>query len=551
MSAKDLYACRSNPAILKSLCDYNQVQQISDTFRLPHGCYMIYIGCITKKDFEEFVKKIESQTVSKKSYSFYDAEGRINIPKFTMLGTEETELFLEHTNLGHSEAVEELNTDRSQRFVYEDNFNPALLQMMTQKASYQRLKEICQFYEAQKKDINIDEVMGEHEKRTAKSTPYFVNKGLSNDDAQGAALAISFYTGTRSETLNRDASLVARQANGEKIETKAIKELHEASIILYYLVKALSHIPYYWGYVTRACQLTDDELKLYMTGSLITWLQFSSSKKGTGVAENFNFAHRNTVFQIYSLTGRPIGKLSNFEIEDEVLFLPHSTFYVFKHEIVLHGTQHVIYLRQVELGLSQWSVLWVDDRIYDEKWENKGHMEIAATRAMNLNVHFIPKSNTEAALSFLRSSFGQRLKNQNAFRIVTDMTRDNEKPAHNAGARLIKALRQLGFENRCLVFTGDKRKAEQILQYELNSSEYKHVQVSDRTQDLRNFINFDQNIEISLRAQNKMNNGGTMHNRMNTNVDILLRNCQTRNLANERNKYVSTYTNMTRWYLLV
>ncbi|CAF1573273.1 unnamed protein product, partial [Rotaria sordida] len=115
-------------------------------------------------------------------------------------------------------------------------------------------------------------------------------------------------------------------------------------------VKALSHIPYYWGYVTRACQLKDDELQLYTTGALITWIQFSSSKKGKKVATNADFAGRNTFFKIYSLTGRPIQQFSNYPEEDEVLFLPHSTFLIFKHTISHHGTQHTIYMRQVELG---------------------------------------------------------------------------------------------------------------------------------------------------------------------------------------------------------
>ena len=83
-------------------------------------------------------------------------------------------------------------------------------------------------------------------------------------------------------------------------------------------------------------------------------------------------------------------------------------------------------MRQIELGFCQWSILWVDDRIFDENWENKKHMEYAATRAIDLNVHFIPKASTDNALSFLRSVFGQRLKNRDIFRIITDMNRENE-----------------------------------------------------------------------------------------------------------------------------
>jgi hypothetical protein len=147
-------------------------------------------------------------------------------------------------------------------------------------------------------------------------------------------------------------------------------------------------------------------------------------------------------------------------------------------------------MRQIELGLSDLSVLWVDDKIFVENWENKGHMESAAARALNANVHFIPKSTTKSALSFLRSSFGQRLKNKDSFRIVTDMNRENEKPAHNAGARLIKQLRELDFENKCLVFTLNQEKATEILQSELTSDEMESVFVTTTVSDLNEFINF-------------------------------------------------------------
>ncbi|CAF4889798.1 unnamed protein product, partial [Rotaria sp. Silwood1] len=60
-------------------------------------------------------------------------------------------------------------------------------------------------------------------------------------------------------------------------------------------------------------------------------------------------------------------------------------------------------------------------------------MEYASTQALNMDVRFIPKSTTENALSFLRSPFGQRLKNKETFRVVTDVNHENEYPVHNAG----------------------------------------------------------------------------------------------------------------------
>ncbi|CAF1124682.1 unnamed protein product [Didymodactylos carnosus] len=88
----------------------------------------------------------------------------------------------------------------------------------------------------------------------------------------------------------------------------------------------------YGGYVTSSCDLTDDELKWYASDCVITQIQFSSSKKGSKVASG-GFANRNTFFQIYSLTGRPIQQFSNFPEEDEVLVLPHSTLIIFIYNL--------------------------------------------------------------------------------------------------------------------------------------------------------------------------------------------------------------------------
>jgi hypothetical protein len=152
--------------------------------------------------------------------------------------------------------------------------------------------------------------------------------------------------------------------------------------------------------------------------------------------------------------------------------------------------KHYIHVRQIELGLCQLSVLWVDDHIFDEKWENKEHMQRASTRSLNDNVHFIPKSTTDHALSFLRSPFGQRLKNRSTFRIVTDMKRDNEEEPRYAGIRLIKQVRKLGFQNQCLIFTGSEGRAMDKVQAELTKDEYQHVLVTENSDKLHEFVGF-------------------------------------------------------------
>jgi hypothetical protein len=472
---------RSVNEIITDLTRFNP-QSATAQHRLSHDCYMVLVGYA--QDRHQLTKlKTMIESHGETDTGDYGAAASIVI-----MECEDVEFILEYMILRHSS--EELIDARNDHFVYEDNFNSALSSFVAEKASLQKLKKICRHYE-NRRGINVDKVIAEHDARAASSSSFFVEKGLSKDEALAASFAISFYTGSKSEACSRGASLIARQSNGVVIDEKTVQELSEASIILYYLVKALAQIPYYWGYVTRACQLKDDELALYTAGALITWIQFSSSKKGKKVASNADFAGRNTFFKIYSLTGRPIQRFSNYPEEDEVLFLPHSTFLVFKHVTTHHGSQHTIYMRQVELGLSAWSVLWVDDKIFDARWENKAHMEYAAAKELNKNVHFIPKSSTESALSFLRSPFGQILKNRDTFRIVTDMHRDNEQSPRNAGSRLIKGLRQLGFRNPCFVFTMHKDSCDKILRDELNDRERQNITVSIQKDDLREFVNFE------------------------------------------------------------
>jgi hypothetical protein len=466
--------------ILKDLCSFES-KTANPMDRLPHDCYMVLVGRIrTQEHFEMLLEMNEAQGITS------GGEEDENQAEYAVLNSEDVESILEYIKL--EGRTEKLENQRRSHIVYEDNFNSSLIGLIESESTYRKLKDVCQRYE---KKETVRHAMAEHETRVKQSHSYFCEKDLPTDEAKALAFSISFYTGTKSEACNRGASLIARKGNGQVIEQGTEEEISEAAIILYYLVKALSYIPFYWGYVTRACQLTYDELKIYKPGCLITWIQFSSSKKGKKVLDSDAFKNRNTLFKIFSLTGRPIQQFSNYPEEDEVLFLPHSTFLVFNRKTHYEEGKQVIYMRQVELGLCKWSVLWVDDRIFDEKWENKEHMEYAAAKALDMNVHFIPKSTTETALSFLRSDFGQRLKNKDTFRIVTDMNREKEKPTHNAGARLIKAVRQMGFKNECLIFTSDKRKAEKIIESELNSKEQQCVRVSQNTADLRNFVNFD------------------------------------------------------------
>jgi hypothetical protein len=53
------------------------------------------------------------------------------------------------------------------------------------------------------------------------------------------------------------------------------------------------------------------------------------------------------------------------------------TFYTFlflKHVLSHHGRQHTLYMCEVEVGRSTPSVLWVDDQIFNDNWDNIKYM---------------------------------------------------------------------------------------------------------------------------------------------------------------------------------
>jgi hypothetical protein len=227
--------------IVRDLIAFNPISA-SYSDRLPHDCYTIFVGCLTNPDREKFENVIESMI------DFCD-EKASNL-NFNTTEIDDIECFLEYIVVDNNTDTEELFHDHGHHFVFEDHFYSSLLKMVKKKASFEKLQNVCRFYEANE-EVDIKNIMSQHAKMTLLSTPYFTKIGLSPDYAQGAALSLSFYTGSGSEAVSRVASLIARQTNGQVIDSTTKEEMKEAAIIPFYLFKALLCISYYQGYVTR------------------------------------------------------------------------------------------------------------------------------------------------------------------------------------------------------------------------------------------------------------------------------------------------------------
>ena len=247
------------------------------------------------------------------------------------------------------------------------------------------------------------------------------SSSLSADEKKACALVLSYYTGAKdnSDRSSRNESVLIRgQNNFTKIEKWSDgKQFYP---VLYYISKALANLPFYWGYTVRCVDVESSVLQLYQPGTVITWLQFSSSKIGSDPAPYFK--KRNTWFYIYSFSSREISQFSIYSTEKEALYLPFSHFLVFKREY--RNGKNLIYMRQIEIGLYINNVVWVDDNILNANWENKGLMERAYSLKRDLKI--IPKISTECALAFLKSFKPFILGKTVKYKVISDMNRTNQ-----------------------------------------------------------------------------------------------------------------------------
>ena len=210
--------------------------------------------------------------------------------------------------------------------VYQDQFN--FLNKTYSKINLLNAIEIIYPYN----NYCLENAIYSYNKKAVVVKKYFINKGLNEDESYACAYALAFYTGDSSPGINRGASLSVRYGN--KITTK-IKpnDSNAINVVMYYLVKALSLIPFFWGEVIRAVEIDEKNdnncLNVYNYGNVIAWTQFSSSTVGKIPATKF-CAKRNTYFHIWSITGRLINNFSIYCLSDEneVLFLPNSHFLV-------------------------------------------------------------------------------------------------------------------------------------------------------------------------------------------------------------------------------
>ena len=359
-------------------------------------------------------------------------------------------------------------------------------QTVTTPYTFEQLKESCLRFLVPKGETEITDSVRQtykrHLKKCEETYSEFETDRLSTEEKKACALALSYYTGDKdnSDRASQNTNAVLRSTNSKKI-IEGWDEGDKYYPIIYYLTKALSSLPFYWGYTLRCIDLSKEQVFSYKPGAVVTWLNWSSSAMGK---EPTVFSSRNCYFHIYSFSARDISKFSNYNSEKEALYSPFSHFLVFKNEI--EDEHHHIYMIQIEIGLYPNNIIWVDDNILNENWENKGLMETAYYNSKVLKI--IPKISTETALAFI-TSFKKIINDGDCkYKIMSDMTRKNEYPSGNAGARFVKALQDSGLGHlEVMIFTSSTQKAIDELK-KLKAKMNSNLKVTVSTSDAISFL---------------------------------------------------------------
>jgi len=332
------------------------------------------------------------------------------------------------------------------------------------QVSEELLDSAIEFFAKRLRISNIPKYIALHKElaRTPQRLSFFEEERLMPYEAAiCCTYVLSFYTGLSSKLEEEEEIQIVMP------EDSNLTSEEHYSIISHHLFEALHAIPPYWGPCIRTLNLTSQDQEFYTEGAIISWNIFSSAKKGDKPIPRYE--KRNTYFYIWSLSGREISRFSNHEKEDEILIPPWSTFIVVKKVKSFFGGRTSIYLREVNLGLCEKPVLWVDDKVFIDRFENETIKEETSKQNIAKRIQFIPKVSSAQALDFLDSTFGQQLMDRKDFKIITnmwrktDMKEDCEEVSRFGGAYLLKELRGKGFPQKVLIYVRNFHAADEAV----------------------------------------------------------------------------------------
>eukprot|EP01084_Bolivina_argentea_P023310 43467_1 len=248
-----------------------------------------------------------------------------------------------------------------------------------------------------------------------------------------------------------------------------LKELEQWKPFLHFFDCGLRQMPYVFAKkVYRGIGYKGLDLCGYAKGKTLCWRDVTACSLNKDVAMVFMMdnARPRVLFEMESIDGRHISKLSQFKNEEEVLFLPFCCFRVMDTKLIQPGTNMeylYVILKQIKIPRTPKVIVWVDDKPQNNlQWifdlERKGISVVICT-------------STKEAIIMLETYKWMLLLKHAEIRIVTDMDRYGNKIA---GIELIQILRNVHkFDHKILIFTGhEKPVRKSCIEYKVTENVY-------------------------------------------------------------------------------
>jgi len=153
-------------------------------------------------------------------------------------------------------------------------------QTVTRNYSLNELKESCLRFlipKGQKitkeSKLKVLPIYNQHLKKSESTYKHFMTNRLSIEEKKACALAISYYTGNKdnSNRCSQNTNAILRSSNSKKI-VSSWNEGEKFYPLIYYLTKAISSLPFYWGYTLRCIDYSKEQAFSYQPGVVVTWL---------------------------------------------------------------------------------------------------------------------------------------------------------------------------------------------------------------------------------------------------------------------------------------
>ena len=259
-------------------------------------------------------------------------------------------------------------------------------------------------------------------------------KSIRNTEFTNYEIVSVFFFKTNSDYKNHIRELY-NDDNYQKLFKKN-------SLNIQSLFTAFQKLPFYYGTVLTGMSLGNENLSAYQAGNIILWKTYveCSDNRSKYVEETFLDA-------IFEIVNARLKDFSKFYGDKQYFFMPFTYFEV----IQVKREENRYFIKLSEIGPDDFTVnqtvLWVDD-----KPENNLEI-IKSLNEKNIIVKLL--TSTEFALHYLGDNNSLLDKSLNSLRIVTDAVRiEDGKENYEAGIKLVKDLRNFGYQEKILMYVG-------------------------------------------------------------------------------------------------